>query len=81
MNYYFEERERRIITTTKTEKTLFIGLDLGQAKDFSALAVVECIRNVATTYFEGLCKRKKEAEQRRIEAEQKRFIQYQRING
>jgi hypothetical protein len=33
MNYDFEERERRIITTTKTGKTLFIGLDLGQAKD------------------------------------------------
>jgi hypothetical protein len=27
-----------------TEKTLSIGLDLGQSKDFSALAVVECVR-------------------------------------
>jgi hypothetical protein len=29
---------------TITKKSLFIGLDLGQAKDFSALCVIECIR-------------------------------------
>ncbi len=30
----------------ETEKSLFIGLDLGQAKDFSALAIVECVRTI-----------------------------------
>lgn len=34
--------------TIETEKSLFIGLDLGQAKDFSALAVIECIRTVTS---------------------------------
>jgi hypothetical protein len=29
----------------ETEKSLFIGLDLGQAKDFTALAIIECARN------------------------------------
>jgi hypothetical protein len=28
------------------EKSLFIGLDLGQAKDFTALGIIECIRTV-----------------------------------
>jgi hypothetical protein len=28
------------------EKSLFIGLDLGQAKDFSAMAIVECVRAI-----------------------------------
>ncbi len=28
------------------EKSLFIGLDLGQAQDFTALAIIECIRTV-----------------------------------
>ncbi len=37
--------------TTKTEKSLFIGLDLGQAQDFSALGIVECVRST-TTYDE-----------------------------
>ncbi len=34
--------------TIETEKSLFIGLDLGQAKDFSALAIIECVRSVNT---------------------------------
>ncbi len=32
--------------TTETEKSLFIGLDLGQSKDFSALAIIECVRTI-----------------------------------
>ncbi len=28
------------------EKSLFIGLDLGQAQDFTALAIIECLRSV-----------------------------------
>jgi hypothetical protein len=32
----------------ETEKSLFLGLDLGQAKDFSALCVIECVRSVNT---------------------------------
>ncbi len=47
--YEPEERESQIQTTTTTEKTLFIGLDLGQAQDFSALAVIESVRVVTTT--------------------------------
>jgi hypothetical protein len=44
-----EMREiEKIETTSRTEKSLFIGLDLGQAKDFSALAIIECAR-IATT--------------------------------
>jgi hypothetical protein len=31
----------------KTEKSLFIGLDLGQSKDFSALGIIECVRTVS----------------------------------
>jgi hypothetical protein len=31
---------------TTTEKSLFIGLDLGQAKDFTALGIIECVRTV-----------------------------------
>jgi hypothetical protein len=49
MRYEFDERETRIETTSKTEKTLFIGLDLGQAKDFSALAIIEAVRIATTT--------------------------------
>jgi hypothetical protein len=49
MRYDFDERDARIVTTTKDEKTLFIGLDLGQARDFSALAIIECVRTVTTT--------------------------------
>jgi hypothetical protein len=48
MRYDFVERETEIQTTQKTEKSLFFGLDLGQAKDFSALAIIECAR-IATT--------------------------------
>jgi len=48
MFYGDEERETEIVTTVKTEKTLFIGLDLGQAQDFSALAIIECVRIVTT---------------------------------
>ncbi|MEJ7863196.1 MAG: hypothetical protein WKF90_16325 [Pyrinomonadaceae bacterium] len=33
-------------TEIETENYLFVGLDLGQAKDFSALAVIECIRTI-----------------------------------
>ncbi len=33
---------------TETEKSLFIGLDLGQAKDFTALGIIECVRSVDT---------------------------------
>ena len=29
-----------------TEKSLFIGLDLGQAKDPTAIAIIECLRSV-----------------------------------
>lgn len=36
-------REEPEITT---EKSLFVGLDLGQAQDFSALAIIECVRSV-----------------------------------
>ncbi len=35
-----------IIPDATTKKTLFIGLDLGQAQDFSALAIIECVRTV-----------------------------------
>ncbi len=38
-----------IVTTQKTERTLFWGLDLGQSKDFSALAIIEAVRLVTTT--------------------------------
>jgi hypothetical protein len=34
-------------TEPKIKKSLFIGLDLGQAKDFSALGIIECIRATA----------------------------------
>jgi hypothetical protein len=51
--YELEDRNKEKITTkittTSTEKTLFIGLDLGQAQDFSALAIIECVRIVTTT--------------------------------
>ncbi len=39
-------QDRNIENETTTEKSLFIGLDLGQAKDYSALAIIECIRTV-----------------------------------
>lgn len=29
-----------------TEKSLFIGLDLGQSKDYSALGIIECVRSI-----------------------------------
>ncbi len=35
-------------TEIEIEKSLFIGLDLGQSKDFSALAIVESVRSVNT---------------------------------
>lgn len=31
------------------EKSLFIGLDLGQAKDFTALCIIECVRSIDYT--------------------------------
>jgi hypothetical protein len=49
MFYGDEERETPIETTVKEEKTLFIGLDLGQAQDFSALAIIEAVRIATTT--------------------------------
>jgi len=49
MRYEFEERKRRVETRVGTEKTLLIGLDLGQAKDFSALAIIERSSTVTTT--------------------------------
>jgi hypothetical protein len=49
MFYGDEERETPIETTVKTEKNLFIGLDLGQAQDFSALAIIESVRIVTTS--------------------------------
>ncbi len=53
MFYGDEERETEIVTTTTTEKSLFIGLDLGQAQDFSALAVIESVRIVTTAKEAG----------------------------
>ena len=53
MMRYDDENIRRKITTTKIEKTLFIGLDLGQAQDFSALAIIECVRTATTTGSNG----------------------------
>ncbi len=53
MRYEFDERETRIETTVKEEKTLFIGLDLGQAKDFSALAIIERGSTATTTDVRG----------------------------
>jgi hypothetical protein len=42
----YEPRETE--QTIETEKSLFIGLDLGQAKDFTALGIIECVRSVNT---------------------------------
>jgi hypothetical protein len=53
MRYEFDERETRIETTVREEKTLFIGLDLGQAKDFSALAIIERGSTATTTDVRG----------------------------
>ncbi len=53
MFYGDEERETEIVTTVKTEKNLFIGLDLGQAQDFSALAIIESVRIVTTSKKAG----------------------------
>jgi hypothetical protein len=50
---YDETNARRKITTTKDEKTLFVGLDLGQAKDFSALAIIERGSTATTTDKNG----------------------------
>jgi hypothetical protein len=41
---------KKILSGTKTEKSLYIGLDLGQAKDFSALCVIECVRTATSQY-------------------------------
>ena len=41
---------KQILTDVKTEKSLYIGLDLGQAQDFSALSVIECVRTVTSQY-------------------------------
>jgi hypothetical protein len=53
MRYEFDEADTRIVTTTKDEKTLFIGLDLGQARDFSALAIIERSSTATTTDISG----------------------------
>jgi hypothetical protein len=53
MFYGDEERETPIETTVKTEKNLFIGLDLGQAQDFSALAIIESVRIITTSKKAG----------------------------
>ena len=50
---YDDEDAKRKITTTKIEKSLFIGLDLGQAKDFSALAIIERGSTATTTDVRG----------------------------
>lgn len=50
MSYYGTTRTKT--RRTKNEKSLFIGLDLGQAKDFSALAVIECARTATTFDYE-----------------------------
>jgi hypothetical protein len=39
-------QDRNIENEITTEKSVFIGLDLGQAKDFSALAIIECVRTI-----------------------------------
>jgi hypothetical protein len=41
---------KTILTDKKTETGLYIGLDLGQAQDFSALCVIECTRTVTSQY-------------------------------
>jgi hypothetical protein len=53
MRYDFEERDTQIETTVREEKTLFIGLDLGQAADFSALAIIERGSTATTTDVRG----------------------------
>jgi hypothetical protein len=53
MFYGDEERETPIETTVKNEKTLFIGLDLGQVQDFSALAIIERGSTATTTDVSG----------------------------
>ncbi len=37
---------REIEPEITKEKSLFIGLDFGQAKDFTALGIIECVRSV-----------------------------------
>ncbi len=39
-------QDRNIENEITTGKSLFIGLDLGQAKDYSALAIIECVRTI-----------------------------------
>jgi hypothetical protein len=39
-------QQREIEPEITKEKSLFIGLDLGQAKDFTALGIIECVRTV-----------------------------------
>lgn len=39
-------RRYRPETIAAIEKSLFIGLDLGQAKDFTALGVIDCVRTI-----------------------------------
>ncbi|MEJ7862363.1 MAG: hypothetical protein WKF90_12100 [Pyrinomonadaceae bacterium] len=46
MNY----KTKQILTDSKTEKSLFLGLDLGQAQDFSALAIIQCVRTITSEY-------------------------------
>jgi hypothetical protein len=39
-------QDRNIENETKIEKSLFCGLDLGQSQDYSALAIIECVRTI-----------------------------------
>jgi hypothetical protein len=60
-------KPKQILTDVKTEKSLYIGLDLGQAQDFSALSIIECVRTVTSQYnlpgWESRVKTKDEIEQ------------------
>ncbi len=39
-------QDRNIENEITTEKSLFCGVDLGQSRDYSALAIVECVRTI-----------------------------------
>jgi hypothetical protein len=38
--------EQQLLGHTETKKSLFFGLDLGKFRDFSALAIIECVRTI-----------------------------------
>jgi hypothetical protein len=60
MSYYpvkyepTKKRNLQLETTIKIEKSLFLGLDLGLQKDYSALAIVECVRTSKTVDLVGI---------------------------